>query len=126
MPDLRLGLLLELGGTVHTVETPGQWSARHRRAVHRAGLRPETTDTAVIWTWTVPLQLLEEDLRRTGWHKDVSSPGTLPYELLAEITGTRLAPELVVTLLRDVFRVRPEDVQVLVLSEDEESDDDYG
>jgi hypothetical protein len=118
--DARSFLLMRGTYSLAVWERPRAWRARHRRELHRRGFRPRNSRNGVMWEWTVPEEHLRAEMSQQPWFSDAASPALPVMQRLGRsIAHSRLLGERAVVVMRDVFRLAPADVLVLVPVEDE-------
>lgn len=99
-------------GAALELEDPADLSAKQRRALHRAGFRPDADWPTQRWLWSVPDdQLAARCLAATGVTARVSD------RLRRHLVERQMIAECAVAVLRDVLRHRVEDVLVLGVPE---------
>jgi hypothetical protein len=101
---------------VHMYEPPNAWRARHRRELHRLGFRSQPAPRGGrMWQWTVPAHVVKAEVNADF---DVSSNSITVVPVIARlrriIVTDRLVLDRALVVLRDVFRLQPADVSIVV------------
>ena len=113
----RRVLMLREDNLIALLEQPGAWRARHRRALHRLGFRPQTTPDGALWEWTPCADDVRAEVGR-GPHP--RSENSVTARLMTRLAEDRLRGARCVAVMRDVFGLTPSEVRVADLDADDE------
>jgi hypothetical protein len=120
----RSVLLMRSEDGLHVFEPQGAWRARHRRELHRLGLRSRRPPRGGrAWEWTVPAHVVNTEVNAQYVGSNSMSAVPVVRLLRTMLVTERLVLDRAIVVLRDVFRLQPADVSITVLVVEDDDED---